>query len=61
MGQYYKINGRTVFVNSFEDELAAGIKIEMEHTDDKAVADKIARDHLEEDSQYYTKLKGAGL
>lgn len=37
-------------------ELAMGIKIEMEHTTDKEMAEKIALDHLKEDPKYYTKL-----
>jgi len=38
-------------------ELAMGIKVEMEHTDDPAVAKKIAKDQLDEDGKYYTHLK----
>jgi len=38
------------------DELALGIKTEMEHTDNKEEATSIAKDHLLEDSKYYTKL-----
>lgn len=38
-------------------ELAMGIKVEMEHTDDKRVAKEIALDHLAEDKKYYSKLK----
>lgn len=37
-------------------QLAAGIKVEMEHTDDSAKAKEIAKDHLEEGSDYYTRL-----
>jgi hypothetical protein len=37
--------------------LRKGTKVEMEHTDDKEVAKKIAMDHLYEDLEYYTKLK----
>lgn len=37
--------------------LAQGIKIEMEHTSDKAIAQEIAMDHLTEDAKYYEKLK----
>ena len=36
--------------------LAAGIKVEMEHTGKRAVAQEIAMDHLTEDPRYYTKL-----
>ena len=34
-----------------------GIDVEMEHTDDKAMAEEIAMDHLAEDPVYYHKLK----
>jgi rubrerythrin len=37
-------------------ELAKGIKVEMEHTKDKALAKQIALDHLTEMKDYYTKL-----
>ena len=38
-------------------ELEMGIKIEMEHTDDPEVARSIAKDHLKEIKNYYTRLK----
>lgn len=38
-------------------ELNMGIEIEGEHTDDKEEAKKIAKDHLVEFSDYYTRLK----
>jgi len=38
-------------------ELAMGIKVEMEHTKDKAKAKEIAKDHLAEFADYYTRLK----
>ena len=38
-------------------KLAEGTKHEMEHTDDEEVAKSIAKDHLAEDEDYYTKLK----
>lgn len=37
-------------------ELAKGIKVELEHTSSRAVAKKIAKDHLVEDRNYYRKL-----
>jgi len=37
-------------------QLAMGIKVEMEHTNDKKIAEKIALDHLTEDPLYYTHL-----
>jgi len=43
------------------EELASGLKEEMEHTDNPAIAAKIAKDHLDEDKEYYQKLKKAGL
>ena len=45
----------------FEDELKKGTKVEMEHTNDPELAEKIARDHLNENPYYYTKLKECGL
>lgn len=42
-------------------ELAMGMEAEKEHTQDEALAKKIAMDHLKEDPKYYTKLKAAGL
>lgn len=37
-------------------QLAQGIKVEMEHTKNKALAKEIAKDHLAEIPDYYTKL-----
>jgi hypothetical protein len=49
-------------MNQFDPkELAAGIKIEHEHTQDERLAQKIAIDHLSEDPHYYSKLNAAGL
>jgi hypothetical protein len=38
-------------------QLQKGIKVEMEHTDDKTKAEEIAMDHLTEDPKYYDKLE----
>ena len=38
-------------------QLSMGIKVEMEHTTDRAEAKKIALDHLKKDSKYYSKTK----
>lgn len=38
-------------------QLEEGIKVELEHTDDRDVAKEIAMDHLIEDKDYYKKLK----
>jgi hypothetical protein len=43
------------------EQLAKGTKIEIEHTKDEKMAEKIARDHLVEDSKYYDKLESEGL
>jgi len=43
------------------NQLSIGIQIEMEHTNDVAIAQEIAMDHLTDDSEYYTKLVKAGL
>lgn len=37
-------------------QLAKGIRVEMEHTNDPKIAAEIARDHLIEDPKYYDKL-----
>jgi hypothetical protein len=42
-------------------ELAMGVKVEMEHTDDVEVAKKIAMDHLAENPKYYSELKASGI
>lgn len=50
--------------NPSEDEqtqLQQGIAVEKEHTDDPAVAKKIAKDHIKEKPDYYKQLKKAGL
>lgn len=39
-----------------QEELAKGIKVESEHTDDPDKAREIAMDHLTEDPDYYKKL-----
>jgi len=38
-------------------QIEMGIKVEMEHTDDKELAKEIAMDHLMEFPDYYTHLK----
>lgn len=45
-----------VSLQDIEDQLEMGLKIEMEHTTDKAIAHEIAMDHLMEDPHYYTNL-----
>jgi hypothetical protein len=55
---YYHIDN---MVQSLKKELEMGIKIEMEHTDDKDKAKEIAMDHLWENPSYYTKLKKSNI
>ena len=55
---YYHIDN---MVKSLKKELEMGIKIEMEHTDDKDKAKEIAMDHLWENPSYYTKLKKSDI
>lgn len=49
------------------NQLKLGVKTEMEHAHlfpknlQKTIATKIAKDHLKEDKNYYTKLMKAGL
>lgn len=43
------------------EEVKLGLKAEMEHTDDKDIANEIVADHLTEDPKYYSKLNKAGL
>lgn len=40
-------------------ELEMGIKVELEdnHSDNEEIQKSIAKDHLDEDPKYYTKLK----
>ncbi|KKM73653.1 hypothetical protein LCGC14_1408240 [marine sediment metagenome] len=39
------------------DELTKGIEVEKEHTDDEKLAEEIAKDHLKEIPDYYTRLQ----
>ena len=39
------------------DQLEMGIEVEMEHTTNKDVAERIALDHLAEIPDYYSRLK----
>jgi hypothetical protein len=44
-------------ISDIQDLVAHGTKVEMEHTDEKHVARKIALKHIGEKSDYYKKLK----
>jgi len=45
-----------VSTEKIEEQIKKGIKVEVEHTNDKAVAKRIAMDHLMEMSDYYDRL-----
>lgn len=40
-----------------KNELKMGIRVEMEHTNNKTIAKRISLDHLAEIPDYYTRLK----
>jgi len=44
-------------IDVIKEKIKNGIKVEMEHTSDIRFATKIAKDHIWEDLNYYTKLK----
>lgn len=46
-----------VSLDQIEQQISAGVEVELEHTKDRSVAKEIAMDHLFEDPEYYTKLK----
>ena len=52
-----KLHG--VPVKQVLDQLKLGVKVELEHTSDPAVAREIALDHLREFPDYYDRLKRA--
>jgi len=56
-----EIKNRISSAQAHPQELNMGRKVEMEHTDNPEVAERIALDHLTEDPFYYTKLNLAGL
>ena len=50
-------NKHNIPLNELQLELQKGIQIELEHTNDISIAREIAKDHLMEMPDYYTKLK----
>ena len=48
-------------VLQIREQIAKGLKVEREHTDDPSIAKKIAMDHLVEDPLYYDKLATIGV
>jgi hypothetical protein len=51
---YYDIDN---MMETLKKELSKGIKVEMEHTNNRQRAKEIAMDHLYENPKYYSKLK----
>lgn len=47
--------------NFNQEQLNKGMLVEKEHTNDKSLAKQIAKGHLLEDPDYYTKLRKTGL
>lgn len=43
------------------EQLKAGMQVESEHCKDPAVQKFIAKDHIDEDREYYIKIKKLGL
>ena len=57
LGSFFGSGRSKDFTGKYDpNELKMGIKIEMEHTNDKDIAKRIAMDHLAEFSNYYTAL-----
>ena len=57
--QFWNAGKSVGFTGSYDsNQLRLGIKIEMEHTTSRKIAEKIAKDHLSEPgmSDYYTRL-----
>jgi len=52
--KYYHVDD---MVSSLKKQFNKGIKVEMEHTNDKEKAKEIVMDHLFEDPNYYDKLE----
>lgn len=48
-----------VSVDQIKNQLAKGVKVELEHTSDRTVAHEIALDHLGEEPDYYDRLEQA--
>jgi len=61
MDQFFReglfTNSGLKFDDVDKEQIKLGLDVEMEHTKSKAVALKIALDHLAENPTYYTELK----
>ena len=51
------ITTESISKDELKKQLAMGVEVEMEHTDDPKLALKIAMDHIKEDPFYYDHLK----
>ena len=54
--KHNKTKDSTEYINFLKKQLRKGAAVEKEHTDNVNIAKKIAKDHLWEDPNYYTKL-----
>lgn len=50
-------NHHNISLEQLQSEFNKGVVVEKEHTSDFEIATQIAKDHLWEDKDYYTKLK----
>ncbi|MBF0207898.1 MAG: hypothetical protein HQK53_13525 [Oligoflexia bacterium] len=57
--QFFKKVNETIEFDP--EQLKIGIEVEHEHTTNDAIAEIIAKHHLAEDPEYYTKLKTLNL
>jgi hypothetical protein len=57
LGSFFGSGRSKDFTGKYDPEqLKLGIEIEMEHTNDKDIAERIAKDHLAEFTDYYSRL-----
>lgn len=61
MEPFAKFFKRVEDIDYDPEQLRMGIEVEHEHTTDAKIAEMIAKHHLAEDPEYYTKLKTLGL
>jgi len=58
LGSFLGSGKSKTFKGSYDPEqIKIGIKVEMEHTDCPIIAERIAKDHLAEFPDYYTRLQ----
>ena len=57
LGTFFGAGKAKNFTGSYDPkQIAMGIEVEMEHTSCKLIAERIAKDHLAEFPDYYTRL-----